>query len=61
MGRERQGERREKEPCYRKITETEEERREKTNGAAGLRFTSGLPDTWVQRGEGRVGYRYTYS
>ena len=55
MGRERQGERREKEPCYRKITETEEERREETNGAAGLRFTSGLPDTWVQRGEGRVG------
>lgn len=55
MGREGQGERREKEPCYRKMTETEEERRERTNGAAGLRLTSGLPDMWVQQGKGRVG------
>lgn len=33
---------REEESCYRKITETGEERREKTNAGVALRFTSGL-------------------
>ena len=36
-------------------TETEEERMGRTNGAARLRLTSGLPDMWGQRGQGRVG------
>ena len=36
-------------------TETEEERRGRTNGAARLRLTSGLPDMWGQRRRGGWG------